>query len=431
MTETWLDSSVSNHELLPSGYLISRRDRENKRGGGVVLAVKDTIKSNQFKFTSTSLEIVGTVINSLSNKVLVCVCYRPPNAGPEFLQEFIRFLKCANESRYKNIIIIGDFNYPSIQWLDGSGFSDISTDSSFTDVLQEAGLFQLVNSPTRGQNVLDLLLKTNEYLIDNISVTDDDSSCVKSDHKAITSDINLRRKVIKPIKRMIYNYKIGDFDSLRATLRCLLLLDLVENESDIDYAWTKWKDLFLATVNKHIPKIKVKSSYKPPYITEDIIHALNKKESLRKRAKSTNSSSLWDRYRQLRRSIKIMIRSKKREYISSLASSVKEKPKEFWRFFKAKTTGSSLPVILTHNDEQFTTAERKADAFNKYFASTFHPTTPRSSSDGSSNYGENTLDSICVRTEEISYILSNLSTEKATGPDEISARMLKECSNEI
>ena len=81
----------------------------------------------------------------------MCVCYRP-------LQEFIRFLKCANESRYKIIIIIGDFNYPPIQWLDGSGFSDISTDCSFTDVLQEAGLFEIVNSPTRGQNVLDLLL---------------------------------------------------------------------------------------------------------------------------------------------------------------------------------------------------------------------------------------------------------------------------------
>ena len=84
----------------------------------------------------------------------MCLCYRP-NAGPEFLQEFRRFLKCPNESQCRNIIIIGNFNYPSIQWLDGSGFSDISTDSSFTDVLPEAELFQLVNSPTRGQNVLD------------------------------------------------------------------------------------------------------------------------------------------------------------------------------------------------------------------------------------------------------------------------------------
>ena len=132
-----------------------RKPARYKRGAGIVVAVKDTIISDQFKFTSTSLESVGTVINSLSNKVLVCVCYRPPNAGPEFLQEFRRFLKCAKESQCKNIIIIGNFNYPSIQWLDGSGFSDISTDSSFTDLLQEAGLFQLLNSPTRGQNVLD------------------------------------------------------------------------------------------------------------------------------------------------------------------------------------------------------------------------------------------------------------------------------------
>ena len=127
----------------------------------------------------------------------MCVSYRPPNAGPEFLHEFCRFLKCADVSRYKDIIILGDFNYPSIHWLDGSGFLDISTDRGFTDILQEAGLFQLVNSPTRGQNILDLLLTTNEYLIDNITVTDDDSTCVKSDHKAITSDINLIRKVSK------------------------------------------------------------------------------------------------------------------------------------------------------------------------------------------------------------------------------------------
>lgn len=132
----------------------------------------------------------------LSNSFLVClVCvrYRPPNGGPEFLQEFYRFLKCADVSRYKDIIILGGFNYPSIYWLDDSGFSDITTDRGFTDILHEAGLFQLLNSPTRGKNVLDLLLITNEYLIDAITstVTDDDSTCAKSDHEAITSDINL------------------------------------------------------------------------------------------------------------------------------------------------------------------------------------------------------------------------------------------------
>ena len=179
LTETWLDSSISNHELLPTGYRIIRRDRENKRGGGVLLAVNNSIKTVPFNFTSKSLELVSVVINCLPKRVLVCVCYRPPNADAEFLQEFNRFFKSLADSQLKDIIIIGDFNYPSrsAHWLNGSGFSDSTTDSGFFDVLQEAGLFQLVNSPTRGQNLLDLLFKTNEYLIDNITVTDDDSVC--------------------------------------------------------------------------------------------------------------------------------------------------------------------------------------------------------------------------------------------------------------
>ena len=67
--------------------------------------------------------------------------YRPPNVGVEFQQEFNRFLKCASNSNYKDIIILGDFNLPSIKWLNGSGFSDLTVESSFTDVLQDSGLF--------------------------------------------------------------------------------------------------------------------------------------------------------------------------------------------------------------------------------------------------------------------------------------------------
>ena len=53
----------------------------------------------------------------------------------------------------------------------------------------------------------------------------------KSDHKAITADINLNRKVKQSVRRMVYNYKKGDFNSLRATLTCLPLLDTVEKEN--------------------------------------------------------------------------------------------------------------------------------------------------------------------------------------------------------
>ena len=96
------------------------------------------------------------------------------------------------------------------------------------------GFFQLINAPTRGHNLIDLLLTTNEYLISNITVTDDDSVCLKSDHKAITADINVNIKVKKQAKRTVDNYAKDDFNSLRDTLRCLPLLEIIDSEHDVD-----------------------------------------------------------------------------------------------------------------------------------------------------------------------------------------------------
>jgi hypothetical protein len=63
---------------------------------------------------------------------LVCVCYRPPNAGAEFLQEFNRFVKSVADSQLKDIIIIGDFNYPSAHWLNGWSLSTCKFTNSWS-----------------------------------------------------------------------------------------------------------------------------------------------------------------------------------------------------------------------------------------------------------------------------------------------------------
>ena len=48
VTETWLNDNVSDHEILPSGYNIIRKDRpSNKRGGSVLLALRNGIQYNR------------------------------------------------------------------------------------------------------------------------------------------------------------------------------------------------------------------------------------------------------------------------------------------------------------------------------------------------------------------------------------------------
>ena len=46
ITETWLNSDIFDNEILPSGYSIYRKDRDS-RGGGVLLAIKDSISSSR------------------------------------------------------------------------------------------------------------------------------------------------------------------------------------------------------------------------------------------------------------------------------------------------------------------------------------------------------------------------------------------------
>ena len=55
LTETWLDCSVLDHEILPHGYSIFRRDRLGRSGGGVLPACRDDIVC----ITRSDLELNG------------------------------------------------------------------------------------------------------------------------------------------------------------------------------------------------------------------------------------------------------------------------------------------------------------------------------------------------------------------------------------
>ena len=98
----------------------------------------------------------------------------------------------------------------------------------------------MINSPTRGNNLIDLVLTTNEHLTDNFEVTDDDSISLPSDHKAIFFDLKLHQQPKQSSERVVYNYAKGDFVGLFNSLRNTPLVDIVLNESNnVNLAWAK------------------------------------------------------------------------------------------------------------------------------------------------------------------------------------------------
>ena len=57
------------------------------------------------------------------------------------------------------------------------------------------------------------------------------------------------------------------------------------------------KNTFLSVVDSFIPKHTTKRLPTPPYLTRDLLHAIKRKESLRRKAKKKDTPDLWERFR--------------------------------------------------------------------------------------------------------------------------------------
>ena len=76
-TETWLDNSIKDSEIFPSGYRIHRKDRKTGNGGGVLIAAKEEFNSEDVPELDTDCEIIWTRLKLIGNgTVYSCSFYR-------------------------------------------------------------------------------------------------------------------------------------------------------------------------------------------------------------------------------------------------------------------------------------------------------------------------------------------------------------------
>ena len=83
-------------------------------------------------------------------------------------------------------IIMGDFNHGHIQW---KSLKYGREDQQFLFLNQESFDTQHVLEPTRGENVLDIVLSSQKELVDNVEIHE---PLCNSDHNQIHFDINVK-----------------------------------------------------------------------------------------------------------------------------------------------------------------------------------------------------------------------------------------------
>ena len=113
ITESKLDSSVTNAEVNINGYSIIRNDR-NRNGGGVACYIRNDLCFNIKNIFSNSIEHVFFEIFIPKVKpIAIGIFYRPPNEN-DFLNLFSNDFQQI-DSKTNEIYLLGDFNINLLQ----------------------------------------------------------------------------------------------------------------------------------------------------------------------------------------------------------------------------------------------------------------------------------------------------------------------------
>ena len=118
-----------------------------------------------------------------------------------------------------------------------------------------------------------------------------------------------------------------------------------------------------------------------------------------------------------------------KKYLDKIEISFKENPKLFWNYHKAAPHHrSALNPVILHKDKTVTTPKQKTELFNSYFCSVFRPmkAQPITAHSPLLPLPVEQLSDITVSEEEFAHHLAHWDPAKATGPDAIPARVLRE-----
>jgi len=177
-TESWLSEEINNAEIFRDDYITFRRDRFS-RGGGVFICVKNYIDC-KVMWTDDVFEMIAVEVKGRNPKFAweVVEVYRAPNEDMRVIERLADRTGFTRNST-KRSIIGGDLNLTYADW-NGNAGGNSGTQARINSLVWENGYSQVIDSPTRGNALLDVYLIRPES-----SVTSSGIVQGVSDHLAV------------------------------------------------------------------------------------------------------------------------------------------------------------------------------------------------------------------------------------------------------
>ena len=425
VTETWLSDEVEpTFGKIPGYSLWIRKDREGRAGGGVAACFKDSLQTQELEVAVPHLTeaLFFRVVLADNNGLLLCVMYRPPRQGRaplDFLTVELDTLLLRHKCSH--VMIVGDLN-PHME------------QDAFNNLLTVQGLVNHVTFPTheRGGLLDPVLTDLTEASIRCQQL----GSVGSSDHFAVLSQIEIQIAREDAIPRTIWLWKKANWLSMRQDMESTDWEALLVGDAD-----SKARALttrLLTLQQKHVPsRVYLSKPGDPAWF------------GYRCRAAAEAKHAAWVRYKRCPSLRNKTLHKATCKRMTETCSWARKKLKEdrkkklsgpgvgnktWWSLVKEQQGSchrEAVPPLTRSDGSTATSSEDKATLFAELFTNKMKVDDPKLPAPHLTQETNNIVSNVLVTAEQVAQLLSAVDVGKATGPDDVSPRLLKNCSREL
>ena len=179
LTESHLNDDILDAEIKIDGFYAIRQDRASSPKGGIITYIKDSVSTTaKVVATGSKGHIEYLCIYFRDKNLLFITIYRPPSENHQQFYEILKIIEdfITSLPTSPSIVLTGDFNYPNIRWMNGIAVSTQgsahNSPNSLLNFASRQFLTQIIDQPTRGRNILDLLFTNNDDIFSKIEVSE-------------------------------------------------------------------------------------------------------------------------------------------------------------------------------------------------------------------------------------------------------------------
>ena len=444
LTETKLNPTITNEALNLTDYNIWRKDRNFKSGGGVmILTRKDLIVKIMEQDITENVELLAVEVITKDGVITVATLYMPPKTraweNTEYSDLIVNTVKDIQimlqkvEDKSKDLVLVGDFN-SSNDWVNLEVRSiGNQWNWELMEVTQDFLLTQHIKSNTRVRgmdqpSLLDLLFTRQENQVENI---DYEPPLGKSDHVIIKWNFIVKYDIMEAEDKVSSkrNYKKGNYLDLRRHFKEIDWEKALEDEN-INKKYTNFCNIYNTTIDKYIPQRKINTWKEKQWFNEKCMEVKNKRDVLWNRFRRHGGQRAYSKYKKVRNEYTRIRREAQTNYEKDIVVKCQSQPKLFYSYVKSKIKVTDKIQSIMDEGTSYTNEEDICEIFNKKFQSVFTKEKYFSENIGSCT-GAEKLENISINKEMIEKELKEMDKNKASGPDEISCWVLKECAEEL